>query len=260
MRSLTLSLFTLFIILFNFNKLSAQKAKPRFKAIAIAENGGGHARFDSAARIWLNNLAIDSNFTIDYISDTKSITKNFLKQYQLFIQLDYPPYPWEKEAQEAFTDYLEQDKGSWVGFHHPTLLGVFDGYPMWQWYSAFMGGIEFKDCIHGGTTALLTIEDKNHPVLKGLPASFSTRDEWYTYNKSPRGNVHVLANIDEATYVPNINIKMGDHPVIWTNDHIKAKNIYIAMGHFPELFKDDNFALLVKNAIFWAAKKPKVSK
>jgi type 1 glutamine amidotransferase len=72
--------------------------------------------------------------------------------------------------------------------------------------------------------------------------------------------VHVLANIDEATYVPNINIKMGDHPVIWTNDHIKAKNIYIAMGHFPELFKDDNFALLVKNAIFWAAKKPKVSK
>jgi type 1 glutamine amidotransferase len=256
MKSLTLSLFIFFIVLCSFNKLWAQTGKLRFKAIAIAENGGGHARFDSAARIWLSKLAIDSNFTIDYISDTKPITKDFLKQYQLFIQLDYPPYPWSKEAQEAFTDYMEHGKGGWVGFHHPTLLGVFDGYPMWQWYSAFMGDIEFKDCIHGGTTALLTIEDKSHPALKGLPASFSTQDEWYTYNKSPRANVHVLASIDEATYIPNINIKMGDHPVIWTNDHIKAKNIYIAMGHFPQLFHDDNFTLLVKNTIFWAATIP----
>jgi type 1 glutamine amidotransferase len=231
----------------------AQTSKPRFNA--IAENGGGHARFDSAARIWLNKLAVDSNFTIDYISDTKPITIIFLKQYQLFIQLDYPPYPWGKEAQAAFTDYLENNKGGWVGFHQPTLLGVFDSYPMWQWYSRFMGGIEFKDCIHGGTTALLTIEDKSHPALQGLPATFNTKDEWYTYNQSPRPNVHVLASIDENTYVPNINIKMGDHPVIWTNDHIKAKNIYIAMGHFPELFLDDNFTRLVKNSIFWAAGK-----
>lgn len=259
MKPLTLSLFIFFIVLCSFNKLFAQTVKPRFKAIAIAENGGGHARFDSAARIWLNKLAIDSNFTIDYISDTKPITKNFLKQYQLFIQLDYPPYPWGKEAQEAFTDYMEHGKGSWVGFHHPTLLGVFDGYPMWQWYSAFMGDIEFKDCIHGGTTALLTVEDKTHPALKGLPASFSTKDEWYTYDKSPRANVHVLASINEATYVPDINIKMGDHPVIWTNEHIKAKNIYIAMGHFPELFHDDNFTLLVRNAIFWAVNIPDTS-
>ena len=255
MKTLTLSLFTSLIIFCSSHRLLGQPAKPRFKAIAIAETGGGHARFDTAARIWLNKLAIDSNFTIDYISDTKPITKKFLKQYQLFIQLDYPPYPWGKEAQEAFESYIEHGKGGWIGFHHPTLLGVFDGYPMWQWYSQFMGSIEFKDCIHGGTTASLKIEDLNHPALKGLPATFSTKDEWYTYNKSPRANVHVLASIDENSFVPNINIKMGDHPVIWTNNHLKAKNIYIAMGHFPELFQDDNFTTLVRNSIFWAAKK-----
>src|ERR1700712_3450311 len=80
---------------------------PRFRAIAIAEIGGGHALFDVAAKAWLNKLAADSNFTIDYISDTKAINKDFLKQYRLFIQLDYPPYPWEKDAQDAFQDYLE---------------------------------------------------------------------------------------------------------------------------------------------------------
>ncbi|WP_184543040.1 ThuA domain-containing protein [Mucilaginibacter sp. FT3.2] len=257
MKASLVTFFTLFTIIYSGYNLQAQTHKPRFKAIAIAENGGGHARFDSAARIWLNKLAIDSNFTIDYISDTKPITKKYLKQYQLFIQLDYPPYPWQKEAQEAFTDYLKHNKGGWIGVHHPTLLGVFDGYPMWQWYSQFMGGIEFKDCIHGGTTALLTVEDSGHPALKNLPHTFNTKDEWYTYNKSPRPNVHVLASINEDTYIPKINIKMGDHPVIWTNDKIRAKNIYIAMGHFPELFNDDNFTTLFRNSIFWAVKMQK---
>jgi hypothetical protein len=233
----------------------AQNVKPRFKVLAIAEIGGGHVLFTAAAKTWLNQLAADSNFTIDYITDTKTITKELLAQYQLFIQLNYPPYPWGPEAQEAFKDYMEQGKGGWVGFHHPTLLGVFDGYPMWQWYSDFMGGIMFKDYLPGGTAAKLTVEDTTHPAMKGLPASFITKDEWYLYDKSPRPNVRVLASIDEQTYNPPKEKKMGDHPVIWTNEHIKARNIYIAMGHFPELFNDEAYTTLFRNAIFWAAGK-----
>jgi uncharacterized protein len=229
--------------------------KTRFKVLAIAEIGGGHVLFTEAAKTWLNQLAIDSNFSIDYITDTKTITKQLLANYQLFIQLNYPPYPWGKEAQETFEDYIEQGRGGWIGFHHPTLLGVFDGYPMWQWYSDFMGGIMFKDYLPGGTAAKLTVEDKDHRAMKGLAASFITKDEWYLYDKSPRPNVHVLASIDESTFDPPKDKKMGDHPVIWTNEHVKARNIYIAMGHFPELFKDENFTLLFRNAISWAAKK-----
>jgi type 1 glutamine amidotransferase len=242
----------LFLLLTISYAIQAQNVtKPRFRVIALAEIGGGHARFDTAAKIWLNKLAVDSNFTIDYI------TKAFLRKYQLFIQLDYPPYPWSDTAQRAFEKYIKKGKGGWIGFHHPTLLGVFDGYPMWQWYSQFMGGIEFKNNIPGGTTALLTVEDKDHPAMKGLPISFVTKDEWYTYDKSPRPNVRVLASIDEATYNPQKNVKMGDHPVIWTNEHVKARNIYIAMGHFPALFQDDNYTTLVRNAIFWAVKNVK---
>jgi hypothetical protein len=97
--------------------------KPKFKALAIAETGGGHALFDVAAKVWLNKLAADSNFTIDYITDTKPITKTFLKQYQLFIQLDYPPYPWEKEAQDAFKAYIIKGRGGWVGFSSSYPIG-----------------------------------------------------------------------------------------------------------------------------------------
>ncbi|WP_121810092.1 ThuA domain-containing protein [Mucilaginibacter kameinonensis] len=256
-KSNTIAFLTIVFIMAMFNNIAKaqQNTKPRFKVIAIAEVGGGHALFDAAAKPWLDKLAADSNFTIDYISDTKKITREFLKQYQLFIQLDYPPYPWEKEAQEAFTDYIENARGGWVGFHHPTLLGVFDDYPMWQWYSDFMGGIQFKLHIPGGTAAMLHVEDKQHTVMKNLPPTFITEDEWYIYDKSPRPNVHVLASIDETTYLPNKDVKMGDHPVIWTNEHFKARNVYIAMGHFSQLFDDAAFTTLFRNAIFWAISK-----
>jgi type 1 glutamine amidotransferase len=88
--------------------------------------------------------------------------------------------------------------------------------------------------------------------MQHVPTQFITKDEWYIYNKSPRPNVHVLANINEDTYNPAKDVKMGDHPVIWSNTNVKARNIYIAMGHFPELFNDEAFTTIFRNAIFWS--------
>ena len=254
MRKIIVLYLTYMLIGYGYTNAKVQQHKPKYRIFVLAESGGAHALFDDAAKLWLNKLAEENGFTIDYASNTKNITKEFLKQYQLFIQLDYPPYPWEKATQEAFEDYIVNGKGGWIGFHHPTLLGVFDNYPMWQWYSDFMGKIQFKRHIPGGTYATLNLEDKKHPAVKGLQPSFTTRDEWYIYDKSPRPNVHVLASIDESTYNPNKEVKMGDHPVIWSNEQVKAKNIYIAMGHFPELLDDKNFTTLFRNAIFWALK------
>ena len=45
----------------------------------------------------------------------------------------------------------------------------------------------------------------------------------------------------------------GDHPVIWSNPHVKARNVYIFMGHYGGLFDNPNFVQLFKNAVYWAA-------
>ncbi|RZM22484.1 MAG: ThuA domain-containing protein, partial [Pedobacter sp.] len=75
---------------------------------------------------------------------------------------------------------------------------------------------------------------------------------WY----SPRLNkdIQVLASVDEKSYTPNGTVKMGDHPVVWTNKSKKAKNIYIFMGHGPELFNNTAYTQLFRNALFWTAK------
>ena len=231
------------------------KAKP-FKVLALYENGGHHIEYSKRAKIWLDKLAGDNSFTIDYIQNTDKIDAAFLSRYQLFIQLDYPPYGWKPTAVSAFQNYIEQGKGGWIGFHHATLLGEFDGYPMWKWFSRFMGGVTYKNYIATFAQANVNVEDKQHPVMKGVSVSFSVKqEEWYTYDKSPRPNVKVLASVDEGSYMPDDGIKMGDHPVIWSNPNVKARNVYIFMGHSPALFDNPDYTRMFSNAIFWATRK-----
>jgi type 1 glutamine amidotransferase len=233
----------------------AENAAPKFKVIALAEAGGIHRPFVDAAKVWLDKQAADNNFSVDYIQDTAKIDDAFLSHYQLFIQLNYPPYGWTPTAAAAFTKYIEEGRGGWIGFHHATLLGEFDGYSIWPWFSQFMGGIRFTDYIPNFATATVVIEDPAHAVMKDIGKTFVVdQEEWYTYDKSPRPNVHVLARVDEATYSPDTRIKMGDHPVVWTNEHLKARNVYIFMGHHPELFRNPAFTTIFRNSIFWASR------
>lgn len=225
-----------------------------FKALVLTERGGQHGAFVDAATAWLGRLAGDECFTFDVINDAKPINDVFLARYRVVIQLNYPPYTWSPEAMAAFEKYIAEGRGGWVGFHHATLLGEFDGYPMWTWFSDFMGGIRFKNYIASLVSATVTVEDAKHPCMKGVPASFPlAREEWYTYDRSPRPNVHVLARVEESTYDPPSDIRMGDHPVVWTNEKMKARNVYIFMGHHGELFQNPAYVTLVRNSILWAA-------
>jgi uncharacterized protein len=227
----------------------------KFRVLAIAENGPTlHDGFVAAAKVWLAQLAAENDFAVDYINNTDQINDAFLKKYRLFIQLNYPPYHWTPVAKEAFERYITRGTGGWIGFHHAMLLGDFDGYPMWPWWSHFMGDIRYTSYIAQFATATVKLDDPNHPATKGLPHSFVIdKEEWYTWSRSNRPNVRVLASVDESTYQPKSMITMGDHPVVWTNEHVKARNIYIFMGHHAELFQDKDFTQLFRNSIFWAA-------
>jgi hypothetical protein len=240
-------------------KVPAQQNKKntiRFHVLVLAEKGGHHIAFTKAARPWLDKLAKDSSFVIDYIENPNNIDDSFLSKYQLFIQLDYPPYGWPEKAVIAFQDYIEKGKGGWIGLHHATLLGEFDGFPMWQWFYEFMGKIRFKNYIPTFASGKVNIEDKTNPCVKDIPSTFTIeKEEWYTYDTTPRPNVHIIASVDESSYSPNSEIKMGDHPVVWTNTKMKARNIYIFMGHSPDLLNNTSYTTLLRNAIFWTAGK-----
>ena len=222
------------------------------KVLVLTERGGQHGGFTDAGLKWLAAEGAKGNFSITEINNARNITEAYLSQFSLVIQLDFPPYIWPKEAEDAFVKYIEEGRGGWIGFHHATLLGEFDGYPMWQWFSDFMGGVRFKNYIAPLADGTLIVEDEQHPVMKDVPASFVVPDdEWYTYDKSPRPNVHVLANVDESSYTPASDIKMGDHPVVWVNESKKARNVYFQIGHSSKLYETEGFTTMFRNAIDW---------
>jgi type 1 glutamine amidotransferase len=226
----------------------------KYRILALSESGGHHIEFTKAAKPWLTKCGEENGFEVDYITNTAPITAAFLSRYRMVLQLDFVPYGWKPEAMAAFKNYVEQGGGGWVGLHHATLLGNFDGQPMWPWFSEFMGSIKFKNYIPEFASATVRVEDRTHPCMKGVPESFLIeREEWYTWDGSPRAKVHVLAKVDESTYSPDSKIKMGDHPVIWTNPRIAARNVYIFMGHGPWLLENKAFTTILRNSILWAA-------
>jgi type 1 glutamine amidotransferase len=228
-------------------------AQPKFKAIVLTERGGYHESFVAAGLNWLEQYARQENFEYVVINKPDTITKEFLKDYKLFIQLNFPPYMWSDESKAAFEDYIDNGKGAWIGFHHASLLGEFDGYPMWPWFSDFLGGIRFKNYVAARADGEIHIEKKKHPVFAGLPSHFNLPgEEWYTFDKNPREKAEVLANVDENSYKPQTEIKMGDHPVIWCNPKKKARNIYFLFGHHGGLFDVKEFRQLLTNTMKWA--------
>lgn len=255
-------LFCFFILLpfsLLFTKGAAQSSAAR--VLVLTERGGLHEGFVAGSLNWLDSFARQQNLTVRVVNHPAQTDSEGLTKYRLIIQLNYPPYNWTDKSQAAFVNYMEEGKGSWIGFHHASLLGEFDGYPMWTWFSGFMGGIRFKNYIAAKATGTVHVEDRRHPVLKDLPDSFRIpNDEWYVFDKNPRPRVHVLATVDENSYRPPSGIRMGDHPVIWTNEKIKAKNVYFLMGHDAALLQTKAFTTLFANAILWALDKTDQSK
>lgn len=246
------------IILFLISLAGCLSAMSATKALVLAEKEGQHAPFTKAAVKWLNGFSKENGIEFDVINDTKKINDDYLRQYNLFIQLDYPPYNWTPAAKKALEDYLIEGRGGWIGFHHATLLGEFDGFPMWKFFSDFMGDIRFKNYVAQTCDGKVVVENKSHPVMKGVSPEFVlSHDEWYTYDRSPRPDVNVLMHVDEDSYNVDTDVKMGDHPVAWVNEKIKARNVYFQMGHSPELFDSKDFTTMFGNAISWASGQPK---
>ena len=237
--------------------LSMQELRPVIperRVLVLAEQGTIHQGFVDAVKAMLDSLAPQMNMRLTYVSSMKDIKAGVLPTYHAILQLNYPPYAWSDASARDFERYIDEGQGGYIGFHHASLLGdEFDGYRMWQWFSDFMGGIRFRQYIAATTDGTVCVEDGEHPVMKGVPRTFTVpKDEWYTYDRDPRPGVHVLAHVDEASYTPPSDIRMGDHPVIWVNPAKKARNVYFQIGHHADLAHQPAFRQMLVNALHWA--------
>ena len=229
----------------------AGETQPCVRVLVTASKDPDHSAMIGRARPLLDSLGRANHFCIDFRLGTEFITDSVLAGYQVLLQLQQAPFELTPAQQRAFERFVEQRKG-WVGIHAAGLTGrqfIDTSTAYWSWFEDFFGGIVYSPhpALQRGTVC---VEDRTHPVTRNLPASFTITDEWYEFNKSPRGRVRVLATADESTY--RQNVPMGDHPMVWTNEHYD-RMIYIGIGHHVSAWDTPAFVTLVRDAILWAA-------
>ncbi|RAK00076.1 trehalose utilization protein [Larkinella arboricola] len=217
----------------------AQQRAPRFKVIAFytGKNDKAHISYVHEANRWFPKMAAQYNFTYDSTSDWSNLNAAFLKNYQVVLFLDTRPEA--PEQREAFRTYMENG-GAWMGFHFAAFALTPSAYPQnWDWYhNEFVGAGSYKSNTWRPTSAILRVEDRQHPATKNLPITFkSSPNEWYRWTNDLKANpdIKILLSIDSTSFPLGTGPKLheiwhsGYYPVVWTNK--KYKMLYINMGH-----------------------------
>ena len=148
--------------------------------------------------------------------------------------------------------------GGWVGTH-----AAGDGsHGGWAWYVENLVGAEFTTHIMGPQfqVADVTTEATDHPAAAGLPVKWRHKEEWYSWKESPRlRGFTVIASIDEGSYNPEMkfagavrDLRMGDHPVVWSRCVGRGRALYSALGHAAEAYDVPEHRRLLENALAWA--------
>jgi hypothetical protein len=236
---LSLCIIFLLITCFNIDQSLAQGRKPKFKVIAFftAKNDLAHISYVHEANPWFAKMAVKYNFQYDSTKNWDNLNAKFLAQYQVVLFLDTRP---EGAAQRlAFQQYMEGG-GGWLGFHFAAFGLNQSGVPQnWDWYhNQFLGSGQYGSNTWRPTTAVLRVENKKHPVTKGLPQTFkASPNEWYRWEKDLRQNpdIQILCAIDSSSFPLGTGPKQseiwhnGYYPVVWSNRNYKM--LYINMGH-----------------------------
>jgi type 1 glutamine amidotransferase len=105
--------------------------------------------------------------------------------------------------------------------------------------------------------ATITVEDTDHPITAGLPASFELTDQWYIFQRRPEEvpGLHVLLALDESTLPADYpdEYRVGYHAIGWVHERFGGRVFYTGIGDNPDDFSDPTLLEMFGRAIEWAA-------
>ena len=187
--------------------------------------------------------------TIDAIpQDVSAFPTNAsdLEQYDTVVWFNTTGDVLNADQQAAFEQYI-QNGGGYAGIHAAA-----DTEYDWGFYGDMLGGAWFDD--HPSPQeAEIRVTDQVHPSTEHLPDRWTVTDEWYNYRKNPRGDVHILATLDESTYdLEDTNGMGADHPIAWAQEFQGGRAWFTGRGHTEDAFNEENFIEHVLGGLLWA--------
>jgi type 1 glutamine amidotransferase len=222
-----------------FSAWAAAAEPPAFTVLVFSKTTG--FRHDSIPQgiALVEALGAEHGFAVEATEDEARFTDAALARYRVVVFLSTTGTVLDPEQKAAFVRYVEGG-GGFVGIHSAS-----DTEYDWPWYGELVGAwFQSHPAIQAAT---VRIEDPDHDSTRELPQAWHRTDEWYNFRSNPRGRVHVLATLDEASYAGGA---MGaDHPIAWCHRVGRGRSWYTAMGHTAESYAEPLFRLHVWGGI-----------
>jgi len=221
----------------------AERAQPRFTVLVFSKTTA--FRHDSIPQgiAAIRDLAADHDFAVDSTEDAARFTDAELRRYRVVVFLSTTGEILDSGQKAAFERFIRSG-GGFVGIHSAS-----DTEYRWAWYGRLAGA--YFASHPEIQRATVRIEDPDQVSTKDLPRSWERTDEWHNFRSNPRGNLHVLAVLDESTYSGG---SMGtDHPIAWCQQIDGGRSWYTAMGHTSESYAEPLFRLHLLGGIETAA-------
>ena len=172
---------------------------------------------------------------------------------------------WPTEEQFATADVI-------VLYQHPKCLSdathqqqiegflnrggglVLSHYVLWNASPALsdlLGLAKAKDSKYKHKVVTLRVPKTRHPIMHGLPETFTIADECFWNLQGDRSKVTALATSDEI-----VGDQVSAEPVIWAYERGKGRVVASTLGHFDWTFDDPFFRTILLRGIAWAAGEP----
>jgi uncharacterized protein len=137
-----------------------------------------------------------------------------------------------------------------VGAGKGLIVGHAAGWYNWRDWPEYN-----RQLVGGGTRAharygefRVDVVAPDHPIMRGVPASFTLRDELYRFNPDPEGAaVTVLATArEEATGTV--------YPIVWTVQNAAGRIVVNTLGHDGESHNHPAYQRILQNSLRWASR------
>ena len=214
------------------------------RALVFTRTAGYRHDSIPAAVAAIRQLAADVGLAADATEDPEQFSALNLARYKLVIFLSTSGDVLSDSGRAALAAWVGAG-GGFVGVHAAATAER-----GWEFFGDLLGArFTRHPPLQPGT---VRIEDQRHPATAHLLGQWPWTDEWYEFDKNPRGSVRVLASVDERTYSDG---RMGaDHPLVWCHENCGGRSFYTALGHAAEAYADPAFRAHLSGALIWAAR------
>jgi type 1 glutamine amidotransferase len=206
-----------------------------------ATAGFRHDSIPTARNVVASLAAQSGAFTVTATEDLREVTAARLASTDVIMfALTTGELAFDEAQKSAIAGFVDNG-GGFIGIHSAA-----DTLYQWPEYGRLIGAY-FKE--HPWTqAAAVVVEDRGHPTTTGLATPFRILEEFYTFQRNPRGSVDVLLTLDPRSVGAD-----GDYPLAWAQSIGRGRAYYNALGHFDATWNDAWFQRQVTAAIQWTA-------